>query len=78
MAIEVTVLKKVEKEAEDKKGHTYIHFGGNMQKRLKVLAELCGYTRKLNDFAVLIFDQAITEAEKDFDKKHPGVRKPVA
>jgi hypothetical protein len=67
--ITVQVLKHVLAEKADTRGHTYIHFGGTLKTRLKTLAEKAGYTRKLNEFGVAIFEQALTLAEADFERQ---------
>jgi len=69
MAITVEIKTPKVKDAKGSKGHTYIHFGGDLKKRFQVLAEKCGYTRALNEFGVLIFAQALEEAERDFETK---------
>jgi len=66
MSIKVTILKTPEKVAEDKKGHTFIHFGGNIKERFQALAIRAGYNRKFNDFGVMLFEQALALAEADF------------
>jgi hypothetical protein len=70
MAIEVKILEPSLGKTKDNKGHTYVHFGGDLKRRFQVLAEKCGYSRKLNDFGVLIFAQALAEAEADFTAKN--------
>ena len=73
--IKVNILKSVEVEKESAKGHTYIHFGGDLKKRFKTLAELAGYNRKLNDFGVAIFEQALAMAEADVKAQIEQARK---
>jgi len=67
--IKVVVLKPMVAEKESTKGHTYIHFGGTLKTRLKTLAEAAGYSRKLNEFGVAIFEQALALAEADFQRQ---------
>ena len=67
--IKVTIREKPEALAVDKTGHTYIHFGGSLKQRFKVLATKAGYTRKLNDFGVMIFEQALSLAEADYKEQ---------
>jgi hypothetical protein len=64
--IKVAIRQKPESLTADKSGHTYIHFGGSLKSRFKVLATKAGYTRKLNDFGVMLFEQALALAEADF------------
>lgn len=61
----IPTLKPVAAEKESAKGHTYIHFGGDMKRRFKVLAEEMGYTRKMNDLGVAIFKVALDLVEKE-------------
>lgn len=65
MAIKVTVKEPTVGKTVDNKGHTYIHFGGDLKARFQALAIKAGYTRGLNDFGVQIFAQALAEAEQD-------------
>jgi hypothetical protein len=67
--IKVAIRKDVTEAKESAKGHTYIHFGGALKERFKMLAESAGYTRKLNDFGVELFKQALTLAEADFARQ---------
>ena len=69
MAIKVVKATMPEGKTKDNKGHTYIHFGGNLKERFLTLAEFAGYTRKQSEFGVLIFAQALEEAENDFAKQ---------
>jgi hypothetical protein len=69
MAIKVTKAPIAEGKTKDNKGHTYIHFGGKLKERFLTLAEYAGYTRKQSEFGVLIFVQALAEAEADFAKQ---------
>jgi hypothetical protein len=71
MAIKVEIRKPKVGMTKDNKGHTYIHFGGDLKRRFQVLAEKCGYSRKLNEFGVELFVQALAEAESDFASKNP-------
>ena len=73
--IKIAMLRAVEVEKESAKGHTYIHFGGDLKKRFKTLAELAGYNRKLNDFGVAIFEQALAMAEANVKEQIEEARK---
>lgn len=64
--VKVTIRKKDPSIAPDKTGHTFIHFGGDLKARFKRLATEAGYTRKMNEFGVMLFEQALALAEKDF------------
>jgi hypothetical protein len=70
MAVKVTVRAQKTPDKKDIKGHTYIHFGGDLKTRFLVLAQKCGFTRAANEFGVLLFEQALTDAEKDYDQTH--------
>jgi hypothetical protein len=66
MAIKVQIREDEVTLRESAKGHTYIHFGGQLKERFKVLAERAGWTRKLNAFGVHLFTQALVDAEQDY------------
>ncbi|GEM_PF-6725977 len=77
MAIKVQILTTPEKLAEDKKGHTFIHFGGDMKRRFQALAVAAGYNRKMNDFGVALFEQALALAEADFAEQTKPAEAPT-
>jgi hypothetical protein len=63
------ILRDTEKEKQDTRGHTYVHFGGDLKDRFVALSKRAGYTRKLNDLGVLIFKQGLALAEAEYDRQ---------
>ena len=63
------IIRDVEKEKQDTRGHTYVHFGGDLKERFVSLSKRAGYTRKLNDLGVLIFKQGLALAEAEYERQ---------